>query len=124
MAGLIFLAALGITLRVYGPDYHALDTPHKKLAADLQALHTQLTLYQSMNAFYPTTEQGLQALVVEPKTSPRPVRWYQLYSLLPKDPWGSEYVYLCPGRARADKYDLFSAGPDRAPFTADDDWGY
>src|SRR3989442_11237568 len=60
---------------------------HVLIGADIQGINTQLKLYESMNGFLPTTEQGLQALVAQPDTDPRPVRWYQLYKELPKDPW-------------------------------------
>jgi general secretion pathway protein G len=76
-----------------------------------------------MNGFYPTTEQGLQALVTRPDTDPQPTRWYQLFKDVPKDPWQNTYIYRCPGIKHPDSYDLFSAGPDRKPDTSDDDWG-
>ena len=91
--------------------------------ADIQAINTQLKLYESMNGFSPTTEQGLQALVTQPSTEPKPARWYQLFKEIPKDPWGSNYIYLSPGRKNPTSYDLYSAGPDRKADTADDDWG-
>lgn len=91
--------------------------------ADVQAIGTQLKLYESMNGFAPTTEQGLQALVTQPSSEPRPTRWHQLFKGVPKDPWGSNYIYLCPGRKNPTGYDLYSAGKDRKPDTADDDWG-
>src|SRR5205809_2169043 len=69
-----------------------------RVQADVQAVKTQLQLYESMNGFYPTTEQGLQALVTQPQNDPRPARWYQLFRELPTDPWGNEYIYRCPGR--------------------------
>jgi general secretion pathway protein G len=94
-----------------------------KIASDIQAIGTQLKLYESMNGFYPTTDQGLQALVTQPDTDPKPARWYQLYSSSPKDPWQSDYIYRCPGLKNPNGYDLFSAGPDRKADTADDDWG-
>ena len=94
-----------------------------RVQADIQAIKTQLQLYESLNGFYPTTEQGLQALVTQADTEPRPNRWYQFFKELPKDPWGTVYIYRCPGIKHPDKYDLFSAGPDRQPDTADDDWG-
>jgi general secretion pathway protein G len=94
-----------------------------RVQADIQAIKTQLQLYESMNGFYPTTEQGMLALVTQPQNDPRPTRWYQLFKELPKDPWGSNYIYRCPGQKNADSYDLFSAGPDRKADTEDDDWG-
>jgi general secretion pathway protein G len=96
---------------------------HVRVAADIQGINTQLKVYESMNGFFPTSEQGLQALVTQPTTDPRPVRWYQLYSQLPKDPWQNTYIYRCPGTKNPNSYDLFSPGPDRVPDTADDDWG-
>ena len=91
--------------------------------ADIQAIGTQLKLYESMNGFLPTTEQGLQALVSQPASEPRPQRWYQLFKEVPKDPYGNNYIYLSPGRKNPTGYDLYSAGPDRKADTADDDWG-
>jgi general secretion pathway protein G len=97
---------------------------HVKISGDIQGIGTQLKLYESMNGFYPTTEQGLQALVTQPDTDPKPSRWYQLFSEKPKDPWQNDYIYRCPGIKNPNGYDLFSAGPDRKPDTADDDDGH
>ncbi len=91
--------------------------------ADLQTISTQLRLYESVNGFVPPTEQGLQALVTKPSTEPIPSRWYQLFKDLPQDPWRNNYIYLAPGRKNPTSYDLYSAGPDRLPDTADDNWG-
>jgi general secretion pathway protein G len=96
---------------------------HTAVTADVQALGTQLKLYESMNGFFPTTEQGLQALVTPPDTDPKPARWYQLFKEAPKDPWHNNYIYRCPGVKNPGGYDLFSAGPDRIADTADDDGG-
>jgi general secretion pathway protein G len=96
---------------------------HVRIASDIQGINTQLKLYESMNGFFPTSEQGLQALVVQPGTDPQPTRWYQLYKELPKDPWNNPYIYLNPGRKNPTSYDLYSAGQDRKADTADDDWG-
>ncbi len=74
--------------------------------ADVQAIGTQLKLYESVNGFLPTTEQGLQALVTQPSTEPKPTRWYQLFKEIPKDPWGNNYIYLSQGRKNATGYDL------------------
>lgn len=82
-----------------------------KARADIQSLRTSLLAYNGMNGSYPTTEQGLRALV------PR------LIDEVPKDSWGNEYIYRCPGLKNPNGYDLFSAGPDRILDTIDDDWG-
>jgi general secretion pathway protein G len=91
--------------------------------ADIQAISTSLKVYESMNGFLPTTEQGLQALVKQPETEPVPTHWRQLFEELPKDPWGMPYIYRAPGAKNPNGYDLFSSGPDRQPDTADDDGG-
>src|SRR5438105_2077628 len=51
---------------------------HTRIGADIQGINTQLKLYESMNGFYPSTEQGIQALIVQPDSDPKPTRWYQL----------------------------------------------
>src|SRR5438105_15902897 len=94
-----------------------------RVQADIQAIKTQLKLYESMNGFYPTTDQGLQALVSQPDSDPRPTRWYQLYKDVPKDPWQNEYIYSNHGQKNPSGYDLYSAWPDRKADTADADWG-
>src|SRR2546423_858960 len=94
-----------------------------RVRADIQAVNTQLKLYESMNGFFPTTEQGLQALVVQPDNDPKPNRWYHMVKEMPKDPWNNDYIYFCPGKKNPDSFDLYSAGPDRKPDTADDNWG-
>lgn len=78
---------------------------------DIQGLRTMLLSYNGTHGYYPTGDQGLAALVP------------QLMDSVPKDPWASPYIYRCPGRANPTSYDLFSAGPDRIPDTADDNWG-
>ncbi len=91
--------------------------------SSIQSIKTQLKLYESLNGFPPTTEQGLKALVTQPESEPRPTRWTQMLDAVPKDPWGKEFIYISPGRRNLNGYDLYSAGPDRIPDTADDDWG-
>ena len=91
--------------------------------SSLQGIKTQLKLYESLNGFLPTTEQGLEALVSRPSNDPQPTRWTQLFETVPKDPWNSEFVYLNPGRKNPTGFDLYSPGPDRQPDTQDDDWG-
>jgi general secretion pathway protein G len=117
----IIVILLGLAIsRIGNPTGFAKSTA---VRADIQSIGTQLMQYEAMNGFYPTTEQGIQALVTRADSDPRPTRWYQLFKDVPKDPWGTPYIYRCPGVKNPDKYDLYSAGPDRLPDTADDDWG-
>jgi general secretion pathway protein G len=119
----IIVILLGLAISKMGnPTGFAKTTA---VRADVQAIGTQLMQYEAMNGFYPTTEQGIQALVSQPESEPRPTRWYPFFRELPKDPWGSPYVYRCPGIKHPDKYDLYSAGPNRVDDNGagDDDWG-
>lgn len=62
---------------------------------------------------YPTTEQGLDALVTQPTASPVPAQWngpYLKKKKVPKDPWGRDYVYVSPGTHNTESYDLSSLG--------------
>jgi len=88
--------------------------------SDLQSISTQLKLYQALNGFLPTTEQGLAALVTKPTTDPKPKQWRSLFDKLPQDPWNSDYNYVVPGKHNPNSFDLFSSGSDRKAGTADD----
>lgn len=91
-----------------------------RVEADFQTFSTALKLYNAQNGFYPTTEQGLKALVVRPDTDPVPTQWHQFIEKIPMDPWQTPYVYLQPGKHNPDSFDITSDGPDRQPDTADD----
>jgi general secretion pathway protein G len=94
-----------------------------RVKADISSIRTSLLSYNGAAGFYPSTEQGLNALVSRPGSEPAPSSWRRLMEDVPKDPWGSAYIYRNPGRKNSSGYDLFSAGPDRIPDTSDDDWG-
>ena len=119
----VTIIALLMSAAIYKLGGNVEYARHNRVGADVQAISTQLKLYESMNGFYPTTEQGLQALVTQPNTDPQPQRWYQLFKEMPKDPWNNTYIYYSPSRKNPNGFDLYSAGPDRTPDTADDDWG-
>ncbi|RRQ21468.1 type II secretion system major pseudopilin GspG [Thiohalobacter thiocyanaticus] len=90
-----------------------------KARADIQALESALNLYRLDNYTYPTTDQGLEALVEKP-TSPEPPRWKEggYLDRMPRDPWQRPYQYLNPGQHS--EIDIFSLGPDGRPNTDDD----
>jgi general secretion pathway protein G len=81
---------------------------------DIATMEQALEMYKLDNQHYPTTDQGLQALVQPPTTSPIPKKWnpagYLKKSALPQDPWGGDYQYLSPGSTGA--FDLYSLGAD------------
>ncbi|GAA0811936.1 type II secretion system major pseudopilin GspG [Colwellia sp. D2M02] len=92
----------------------------QKAVSDITALETSLSLYKMDNYDYPTTDQGLEALVERSDVEPEPRRFPEdgYIKRLPKDPWGNEYVLLNPGENG--KMDVFSAGPDGEAGTEDD----
>jgi general secretion pathway protein G len=92
----------------------------QKAVSDINALEGSLSLYKMDNYDYPTTEQGLEALVEQTDIEPEPRRFPEggYIKRLPQDPWGNDYVLLNPGEQG--RFDVFSAGPDREPGTEDD----
>ena len=88
-----------------------------KARVQMESVVTSLRLYKLDNGVYPSTEQGLQALVEAPTTGELPRAWrkggYLEKGKVPKDPWGNEYVYLSPG-LHGD-LDLMSYGADGQP---------
>jgi len=79
-----------------------------------------LKLYQLDNGSFPTTEQGLAALLAKPSSSPVPVNWKEPYlEKNPVDPWGNPYQYKCPGVHNVSTYDLWSWGKDGVDGSAD-----
>ena len=119
----VTIIGLLLTAAIFGFRGNVEYSRRVRVQGDVQGITTQLKLYESMNGFYPTTDQGLRALTVQPDTDPKPSRWLQLFDKVPKDPWQSDYIYRCPGLKNPNGFDLYSAGPDRVPDTADDDWG-
>jgi len=119
----VTIIGLLLTAAIFGFRGNVEYSRRVRVQGDIQGITTQLKLYESMNGFYPTTDQGLRALTVQPDTDPKPSRWLQLFDKVPKDPWQSDYIYRCPGLKNPSGFDLYSAGPDRVPDTADDDWG-
>ena len=89
---------------------------------ELQVISTQLNTYMAGNGNYPTTQQGLSALVIPPSADPKPTQWHQLLESTSKllDPWGHPYIYVIPGAHNVDSFDLSSAGPDGVAGNSDD----
>lgn len=80
--------------------------------ADMQSISSALKMYRLDNKTYPTTSQGLAALVEKPTSAPVPQSWHSegYLAQLPEDPWGNAYVYRSPGTKAA--FDLMSLGAD------------
>jgi len=93
-----------------------------RVKGDISTMRTMLTMYRGGAGNYPSTSQGLKALVSRPDGEPRPVTWRQVTDKVPVDPWGHEYVYACPGQKNPNSFDLYSAGKDGQAGTQDDVW--
>ena len=111
---MVVVVILGLLAAIIVPKVMSRPDEARAVAAkaDLAAINQALKLYRLDNTFYPSTEQGLQALVQRPTTQPVPANWKQggYLDRMPKDPWGREYQYLNPG-VRGEM-DVFSFGAD------------
>lgn len=88
------------------------EAKRTKAAVQIKNLQSALDLYKLDSGIYPSTDQGLQALVEKPAVGEIPRRWKEggYIDKIPKDPWGNNYVYIGPG-VHGD-YDLYSYGAD------------
>lgn len=118
---MVVVVILGILAAIIVP--RVMDRPEQariiKAQQDIRTLETMLQAYKLDNFHYPSTEQGLEALVEKPVGPPEAKNWKSggYLQRLPKDPWGNPYHYLQPGQHG--DFDLYSQGPD--PQTSDDD---
>jgi general secretion pathway protein G len=110
----VVVAILGILAAIVVPRIMDRPDEAKRVAAkaDVGAIVQALKLYRLDNGFYPSTDQGLGALVQRPTSQPVPGNWKVYLEKMPKDPWGSDYQYLNPG-VRGE-IDVFSLGADHA----------
>jgi general secretion pathway protein G len=111
---MVVVIIIGLLASIVAPAVlnRADDARLQKVQADFRNIQTALKLYRIDNFVYPTSEQGLEALVERPTISPVPRNWRQGGYLeeLPRDPWGNPYHYLSPGESR--EYDIYTLGAD------------
>ncbi len=111
---MVVVVILGILAAVVIP--RIMDRPDTaritKAKQDIRVLEGALNLYKLDNHFYPSTEQGLEALVQKPSGDPEPRNWKEggYIDRLPVDPWGNPYQYLNPGAHGP--IDIYSLGAD------------
>ena len=110
---IIGLLTTGVGIAVAGMiDDARLNTAKQ----DIRNLEAALEIYRMDNGRYPTTDQGIRALIEKPTVGPVPNRWrdggYLSKPILPKDGWGAAYQYGSPGQHNARGFDLWSLGPD------------
>ncbi|MFN7569925.1 MAG: type II secretion system major pseudopilin GspG [Betaproteobacteria bacterium] len=113
---MVVIAILGILAALIVPRIVG-RTDDARIAAaktDIATIMQALKLYRLDNGRYPSTEQGLRALIEKPSGEPLPLNWkqggYLERNSVPKDPWGKEYQYLNPGQRG--EIDVFSLGAD------------
>lgn len=111
---MVVVVILGILAALVAPNVirRIDDANITKVKQDIRALETALNLYRMDNFRYPTTEQGLEALVKQPN-DPNLRNWKPggYVRSLQKDPWGNNYAYISPG-TRGGDYDLYTLGAD------------
>jgi len=116
---MVVVIILGILAMYIGPKLMGRTDQAKEVQTRVQieGLETALKLYKLDNGVYPSTEQGLQALIEPPESGTIPQKWrkggYLEKGRIPTDPWGNEFVYLAPG-IQGD-YDITSYGADGVP---------
>ena len=114
---MVVVVILGILAAIIVP--RIADEPDKarvvKAKQDIRALESALEAYRLDNFYYPSTQQGLEALVQKPSGDPQAKNWKPggYMPRLPKDPWGNPYQYLQPGAKG--EFDLFTLGADNKP---------
>lgn len=114
---MVVVVILGILAAVVVPKI--MDKPDEarvtKAKQDIRVLESSLSLYKLDNFNYPSTQQGLEALVAKPSGDPEPKNYKPggYIQSLPKDPWGNAYQYLSPGSKG--EIDIFSYGRDGKP---------
>jgi len=111
---LVVLVIMGLLISIIAPNVlgRADEARVQKVFADFSAIATALRMYRLDNYGYPSSEQGLRALVEQPMLEPLPRNWKSggYLETLPIDPWGNPYLYLSPGQNG--QYDIFTLGAD------------
>ncbi|SQH74362.1 pseudopilin, cryptic, general secretion pathway [Shewanella benthica] len=119
---MVVIVILGILASMVVPNLmgNKDKADQQKAISDIVALENALDMYRLDNSIYPTTEQGLDALVQKPNSSPEPRNYREdgYVKRLPQDPWRNDYLLLSPGENG--KLDIFSTGPDGQAGTEDD----
>ena len=116
---MIVIIILGVLAMYIAPKFMERPGEAKQVKArlDITTFETALKLYKLDSGKYPSTEQGLQALVDKPETGNVPKKWreggYLEKGKVPRDPWENDYIYLSPG-LKGD-FDIISYGADGAP---------
>ncbi len=117
---LVVLAILGLLIGLVGPALlHQLGSAKEKIAhQSIERLGTVLDIYKLDVGSYPTSQQGLEALIKPPAAVAHWSGPYLNGDKLPLDPWGHPFLYRYPSQRPGHEYDLYSLGPNAQPGTA------
>lgn len=111
---MVVIVIIGLMASIVAPAFldRIDDARIEKVHADFKNIQTALNLYRIDNYVYPSSEQGLEALVFKPTLEPIPRNWRNsgYVDTLPEDAWGLPYLYLSPGEIR--EYDIYTLGAD------------
>lgn len=111
---MVVVIIIGLLASIVAPQVlnRADEARIQKVKSDFKSIQTGLKMYRIDNYAYPTSEQGLQALVERPTMAPQPRNWDESGYLeqLPRDPWGNPYLYLSPGESH--DYNIYTLGAD------------
>ena len=116
---MVVIVSLGLLAALVAPKFLKRGEEAKVTTTEVQMKNIEqaLKLYKLHNSFYPTTEQGLKALVEKPEEDPVPKNWKGPYmEKIPKDAWGNDFIYISDGK----QFNLISPGPDGEEGTEDD----
>lgn len=119
---LLVLVILAVLASVIVPKFAGRGEEAKvtKVGVDISAIGAALDMFEIDNDRYPTTTEGLKALIDKPANADGWEKPYLSKMEVPKDPWGNEYSYRYPGQHNEYSFDLYSAGPDGRTGTDDD----
>lgn len=92
----------------------------QRVTSDFNTISSAISTYKLNAGTAPTTQQGLQALITKPGSTPIPKRWTQLAKEVPLDPWQKPYQYRNPGKKDASDFEIYTNGPDGQADTEDD----
>jgi general secretion pathway protein G len=105
---MVVVAILAILAGLIIPRFvgRAEEARKTKAIVQMRELMKALELYKLDNGQYPTTEQGLTALVEQPTSEPMPKKWKKYLDKVPLDPWKNQFIYICPGADHGRKSDV------------------
>ncbi|MEK7675172.1 MAG: type II secretion system major pseudopilin GspG [Verrucomicrobiota bacterium] len=111
---LLVLVILGTLAAIVVPKFSGRTEQARVTAAQAQIANFGVALdsFEVDNGYYPKGKNGLQDLVVQPRDTTTSWRGPYVKGEIPKDPWGNDYIFECPGKHNEKSYDLMSVGPD------------